>query len=144
VDEPVRVYVADGRCQLIDRVAVLADEFEDLTLVGAQTSGSAAVASITRSMPSVVLVGDRFPDADGLDVCDHMHRALSGAALIFVSDSQTDDALLKALEAGACGVIASLASDDELMMAILRAADGELLLARSTVLRLFQVSRRLR
>jgi DNA-binding NarL/FixJ family response regulator len=141
---PVRVYVAARHAVLIDRVAVLADQYEDLRLVGAQTSGSAAMASIMDARPGVVLVGDLFPDADGFDVCDGIRRALPCAALIFVSDARTDDALLRAVEAGACGVIAPLAADDELMMAILRAAEGELLLSRSTVHRLFQLGRELR
>ena len=141
---PLRVYVAHPNAVLIDRVAVLADEYADLKLVGAQTSGSAAVASIALAKPGVVIVGDRFPDVCGLDVCHHVHGVLPTAALILVSDTRTDDAVLRAMEAGVCGVIAPLASDDELMMAILRAGDGELLLPRSTVHRLFQLSRELR
>ena len=138
---PVRVYVADPRAQLIDRLAVLAENNEDLKLVGAQTSGFAAVTSVTLAKPNVVLVGDYFPDADGLDVCDHIHRSLPGAAVIVVSDKRTDGALLRAVQSGACGVIAPVAPDEELVMAILRAADGELLMTRATVHRLFRLGR---
>jgi len=138
---PVRVYVADPRAQLIDRLAVLAESNEDLKLVGAQTSGFAAVTSVALAKPNVVLVGDYFPDADGLDVCDHIHRSSPKAAVIVVSDKRTDEALLRAVEAGACGVIAPVAPDEDLVAAILRAADGELLMTRATVHRLFRLSR---
>jgi DNA-binding NarL/FixJ family response regulator len=138
---PVRIYAADPRAQLIDRLAVLAETNEDLRLVGAQTSGSAAVSSVTLAKPNVVLVGDHFPDADGLDVCDHISRALPAAAVIVVTDKRTDSAMLRALEAGACGLVAPVAPDEELVAAILRAADGELLMTRATILRLFRLSR---
>jgi len=141
---PVRIYVADRRAVLVDRIAVLADQYEDLKLVGAQTSASAAVASVTAAKPSVVLVGEHFPDADGLVVCEQIHRTVSAAAVILISEKRTDEALLRALEAGACGVIVPLVPDEELVTAILRAADGELLVSRSTVLRLFRLGRDLR
>ncbi len=137
----MRVYVADPRAQLIDRLAVLAEQNEDLKLVGAQTSGSAAVASVTLARPNVVLVADHFPDADGLDVCDHISRAVPKAAVIVVSDKCTDAVLLRAVEAGACGLVCPVAPDEELVTAILRAADGELLMPRATVHRLFRLSR---
>ena len=142
--DPVRIYVADRRAQVIDRLAVLADEYEDLKLVGAQTSGSAAIVSVPLARPAVVLVGDRFPDADGLEVCDQIHRALAATAVILISETRSDTMLLRAVEAGACGVIHPLAPDEEIVMAILRAADGELLLSRSIVHRLFRLGRELR
>jgi DNA-binding NarL/FixJ family response regulator len=141
---PVRIYVADRRAMLIDRLVVLADQYEDLKLVGAQTSGSAAVASIKAARPAVALVGDRFPDLDGFEVCDHVHRAIPGVALILVAETQSDAALLRAVEAGACGVIRPLAPDEEIVAAILRAAEGELLLSRSTLHRLFRLGVELR
>jgi len=137
----VRVYVADPRAQLIDRLVVLAENNEDLKLVGAQTSGVAAVASVTLARPNVVLVSDYFPDADGLGVCDHIHRSMPGAAVIVVSYKRTDGALLRAVESGACGVIAPVAPDEDLVTAILRAADGEMLMSRATLHRLFRLSR---
>lgn len=112
---------------LVDRLAVLADQFEDLRLAGAQTSGSSAVASVALTRPSVVLVGAHFPDADGFDICGQVRRAVPRAAVILVSETRTKRALISAVEAGACGVVSPLAPDEELVTAILGAADGELL-----------------
>src|SRR5690348_9001407 len=120
---PVRVFVADPRSVLVDRVAVLADEYEDLKLAGAEASGMSAVGSVSRAKPAVVLIAEQFPDADGLDVCRDIHRAVPRAALIFISTTRTDIGLLRAVEAGACGVASPLAPDEELVTAILRAAD---------------------
>jgi two-component system, NarL family, response regulator DevR len=94
--------------------------------------------------PHVVLVAERLSDADGLHVCDRIHRQFPDIALVFVSEVQTDAVKLLAVEAGACGLISKMSPDQDLMFALLRAAEGEFLLPRQVTIRLFRRERELR
>ncbi len=140
----VRIFVAESNQLLVDRLSVLTQEYSDLSLVGKAPTGFAAVAAAQRMNPDVVLIEEQLPDTDGLHVCEHIYRQLPRAAIILISDSRTDQSMLAALEAGACGLISPLASDEDVIVTILRAADGEFLLARPVVQRLFRIARELR
>ena len=140
----VRILVAESNQLLVDRLSVLSKEYSDLSLVGAAPTGFAAVAAAHRMNPDVVLIDEQLPDTDGLHVCEHIHRQVPRAAIILISDSPTDQSMLAAVEAGACGLISPLASDEDVIVTILGAADGEFLLPRPVVQRLFRIARELR
>lgn len=136
--------MAEARPALADRLNVLSDEYSDLLVVGAVSTGESAVVAAIKAKPDVVLIGQPLPDRDTIGVCEVIHSHLPRAGIILVGDRQTDQALLAAVEAGVSGLISPLASDDDVVVSILRAADGEFLLPGSVVLRLFRIGRDLR
>ena len=140
----VRIFVAEAKRVLVDRVSVLSEQYSDLLLVGAASTGQSAVAGALRASPDVVLVEQELPDADGLAVCEDICRQQPRVAIVLISEMQTERAMLAAVEAGARGLISPLASDDEVAVTILRAADGEFLLSGQVVQRLFRIGRELR
>lgn len=144
VQGSVRVFVAEMKQALADRLRVLSDEYSDLVLVGVASSGHSAVASAPETYPDVVLVDGQLADPDAVAICTDIQRRIPGAAIILIGGAQTDLGLLAAVEAGACGVVSPLASDDDLVVTILRAGDGEFLLPRLVVQRLFRLGRELR
>ena len=140
----VRIFVAEARRVLVDRVRILSEQYSDLLLVGATSTGHSAVAAALRTNPDVVLVEQELPDADGLAVCEGICRRQPRVAIVLISEMQTDRAMLAAVEAGARGLISPMASDDDVVVTILRAADGEFLLSGPVVQRLFRIGRELR
>lgn len=143
-DRSIRILVAEGDTLLKDRLTALSADYSDLELVGVAHTAKVAMAMASELRPDVMLVAAGLPDGDGLRVCDHLNREVPCAASIFVSESQTDALLLSVVEAGACGVVSRMAPDDELILAILRAAEGDLLFPKSVTLRLFRRERELR
>ncbi len=129
---------------IAERVRILSHTYTDFVLVAEVEVGRAALTDVVRLSPDVVLVGEHLPDAGGLQVCSRLHRMFAELALIFVAERITDSLRLLAVEAGACGVLSPVDPDEELVLGILRAADGELLLPRDVVLRLFGRGRELR
>lgn len=141
---PIRIVVAEDKPLIADRLAILVAEYSDLGLVGTARTGSAAIALAAELSPDVMLIAERVHDYDGLHLCDHVYRHVPQAALIYVTEARTDEVMLNAVEAGACGLISRMATDEELIFAILRAAEGDLLLPSSVALRLFRRERELR
>lgn len=140
----VRVFVAEAKPILADRLNVLSDEYSDLLLVGAASSGESAVVAAILANPDVLLVGQPLPDRDSIGICEVVHSHLPRAAIILIAERQSDQAMLAAVEAGVSGLISPLTSDDDLVVSILRAADGECLLPGAVVQRLFRIGRDLR
>lgn len=140
----VRIIVAEARPVLLDRVKVLSEQYSDLLLVGTATTGHSAMTTAGRTDPDVVLIQQQLPDADGLSVCEEISRRQPETAIILISDAQADRAMLAAVEAGARGLLSPLASDDDVVVAILRAAEGEFLLPGPVVQRLFRLGGELR
>jgi len=140
----VRVMVVEARPLVVDRLIALTAEYPDFQVAREVTSGVAALEMASWFRPHVVVVDEHLPDANGLQVCEHLHQGLEDAALILVAELHTDAVRLLAVEAGACGLISRTTSDDDLILALLRAAEGEFLMPRSVTLRLFRVERALR
>jgi two-component system nitrate/nitrite response regulator NarL len=129
---------------LAERLRILSRTYPDFEVVGEVVAGSLALTMAARLDPHVVFIDEHLPDADSLNVCDRIHRVFGEAALILVSETMTDSIRLLAVEAGACGLIHPLAPDEDLVLTILRAAEGELLITREVILRLFRHERDLR
>jgi two-component system, NarL family, response regulator DevR len=141
---PIRILAVAREPLLVDCIGALREEYSDLELVGAATAGAEAVAMASLLQPDIVLIDRELADADGIELCDRLRVQLADGALIIVSKDASDETVLRAVESGACGVISKLALDQDLVEAILRAAEGEFLLPRSVTLRLFRTERDLR
>jgi two-component system, NarL family, nitrate/nitrite response regulator NarL len=97
---------------------------EDLTVVGAESDGTAAARRLDRTMPDVALVEMGLPDLDAIT------HALSGRTptvplvAMGIADSDTD--VLECAERGFAGYVTRDGSIDELVNTICGAARGEL------------------
>jgi DNA-binding NarL/FixJ family response regulator len=74
----------------------------------------------------VLLIDYHLPDGTGVDAV----RGLAAATpkIVFLSSERSDAAVLAALEAGACGYLVKSEPLDQLVRAVRRAAEGEILL----------------
>ncbi len=140
----IRILVVEGEPLLAQRLAALHDEYSDLEVVGTAATAAAAVAIASAVRPRVALIDRRLPDSCSFELCRSLRRQVSIARVIIVSTHASDEIVLGAVLAGACGLISRIASDQDLVEAILRAADGEFLFPRSLALRLFQSQRSFR
>lgn len=140
----IRILVVENEPLLAERLACLRAQYSDLELVGAASAVGDAVAIASALRPDVALIDPRLPDADGIELCDHLHHQLPNAAVIILSNDASDELRLRAVESGACGFLSKEAPDQDVVETILRAAEGEFLLPRAVTLRLFRKERELR
>lgn len=143
-ESPSRIAVVGVKTPVGERLRALSSVYPDFQVVADLRAGGGAVRELARVEPDIVLIEDRLPDADALSVCDRIHRHFRDAALILISEGVTESMTLLAVEAGACGMISPLAPDEDLVLAVLRAAEGEFLLPKDAILRLFRRERELR
>ena len=106
----------------------LLDEYPDLTVVGWAASVAEAIPMAEQLSPHVALVDFHLPDGTGADAATGIRTHDPDVAIVILSAERSDEALLAAVEAGACGYLLKSAGGDEIAQAIRAAAQGEILI----------------
>jgi DNA-binding NarL/FixJ family response regulator len=75
----------------------------------------------------VVLMDSRLPDGTGSEAAAWIRRLRPQVAIVFLSADDSDDAVLAAVESGACAYLSKAVAATQVRGAIRRAAGGEML-----------------
>ena len=126
----VRVAVVDGErffrdaiCEILDGAGFACAEAED---------AATALALCSDESIGVAVLDLELPGADGLDVLRGLHESRPDLRVLVVSASMDQETVLEALRIGACDYLAKPLHDEELVLAVRRAAEGHQLVAEST------------
>ena len=96
----------------------------DIQIVGTAASGAEALVAYQTLKPNVVLLDLRMPGMDGLDVLNALIKMDSKARVLMLSSHDGDEAIHRALGAGAAGYLLKKTRRAELAQAIRTAKDG--------------------
>jgi DNA-binding NarL/FixJ family response regulator len=118
-------------------VALLAAE-PDMEIVAEAANGHEAVSAALDHRPSAVLMDLRMPELDGVGAIEAIRVEWPDAAIVVLTTYDTDEAIVRAIEAGANGYLLKDAPSDDLIDAVRRAAAGETVLAPPVAKRLVE------
>jgi DNA-binding NarL/FixJ family response regulator len=127
--------VRQDRLMFEGLVAILSDR-PNLDVLGVASSAADAVEKSLLLQPDLVLMDMQLSDAEGWQVCERIRSRLPNVAVLFLSADTRDDAMERAVTAGAAGYLSTEVSTNELVDAINRLAEGELLVTAATLARL--------
>lgn len=116
-------------------VALLAAE-SDIEVVAEASNGAEAVEAALAHRPSAILMDLRMPELDGVGAIEAIREAWADAAIVVLTTYDTDEAIVRAIEAGANGYLLKDAPSEDLVGAVRRAAAGETVLAPPVAKRL--------
>jgi DNA-binding NarL/FixJ family response regulator len=135
-DRRLRIVVADDHPVVRDGLRGMIDGQPDLVVVGEAGDGAEAVAVATLERPDVVLMDLRMPRVDGVSAIAEIRRVVPEARVLVLTTYDADHDIVRAMEAGARGVLLKDAPREELFRAIRAAARGEMVLAPTVTARL--------
>jgi len=144
VAEPVTVLIVEDHGLMVEGLASLVDESEGLKVVGTAGTVKQALEATNRLQPQVGLMDFRLPDGNGAEATEQIRAQHPEVAVLFLSVDISDDALMQAVDAGACGYVSKAATAAELIDSIRRAGEGEFLLPAATMSRLLARQREAR
>ncbi|MEO7720339.1 MAG: response regulator transcription factor [Pseudolysinimonas sp.] len=128
----IRALVADDHPVVRAGLVALLDASADIEVVGTAASGEEAIALAAQLAPDVVLMDLRM---GGIDGDEATALILAGSAtpprVIILTTYENDDAILRAISAGASGYLLKAAPEEELLAGIRSVAAGEVALAPS-------------
>ena len=127
---PIRVVVVDDHPVVRDGLRGMLDGQTDLEVVGEAGDGKRLSSVVVREHPDVVLMDLRMPGMDGV-TGDQPDRSAPhpGVRVLVLTTYDADHDIVRAVEAGATGVLLKDAPRDELFRAVRAAGRGEMVLA---------------
>jgi DNA-binding NarL/FixJ family response regulator len=103
MSEKIRVVVADDHPIVRQGVVALLEDESDIEVVAAVADGRAALSAVLAENPDVVLMDLRMPEMDGVEATKAVRARRSEVAVLVLTTYDTDEAIVRAVEAGAAG-----------------------------------------
>jgi len=131
-----RVLVVDDEPMVCAHLQTILGSVEDIEVVEAAYDGAAAVESVIRHQPDVVLMDLRMPGVDGLTAIERINALREPPVVVVLTTFDTDDHVLRALRAGAAGFLLKSTPPEDLIELVRVAADGHTVLSPAATRRL--------
>jgi DNA-binding NarL/FixJ family response regulator len=121
--EPVRLLIVDDHRMFADGLRLLLSVEDDIDVIGAVTTGRAAIEACTVERPDVALVDVDLPDMDGVAAASAIVTGVTGTKVVVVSALSTPEVVGRAIEAGAVGFVSKERAADDLVRILRSAAE---------------------
>jgi DNA-binding NarL/FixJ family response regulator len=125
----ITVLLVDDEALVRAGLRMILETADDLTVVGHAEDGRSAIDAVARHRPDVVLMDIRMPRLDGLAATTAIRARTDPPAIVVLTTFDTDDAVFRALEAGATGFLLKDTPPTELLRAVRLAAAGDSMLS---------------
>ncbi|MEU6410705.1 response regulator transcription factor [Microbispora sp. NPDC046933] len=132
----VRVLIVDDHPVVREGLRGMLESDPAITVAGEAGSGEEAVARAAALAPDVVLMDLRMPDGDGVSATTRILAARPETRVIVLTTYETDQDIVRAVEAGATGYLLKDTSRADLLAAIAAATRGETVLSPSVATKL--------
>ncbi len=133
---PIRVLVVDDHPVVRTGVRGMLASHADFDVVGEASDGEEAVEQAGALAPDVVLMDLRMPGVDGVEATRRIRAAHPAVEILVLTTYDTDDDIVRAVEAGAVGYLLKDSPREELFRGVHAAARGESVLAATVASRL--------
>lgn len=138
MSKTIRVVVADDHPIVRQGVVALLEDESDIQVVADVADGRAAVSAALSDDPDVVLMDLRMPEMDGVEATRAVRERRPEVAVLVLTTYDTDEAIVRAVDAGAAGYMLKDSPTEDLVNAVRRAAAGETVLAPPITKRLVE------
>jgi DNA-binding NarL/FixJ family response regulator len=135
-DRVVHVVLVDDQDLVRDGFTMIIDSQPDMAVVGVAADGAEAIDVVRRTSPDVVLMDVRMPGVDGLAATRRLLAATDAPKVLMLTTFDLDEYVAEALRLGASGFLLKDSPRAQLLAAIRRVVDGELVLAPAVLDRL--------
>ena len=132
----IRVLVVDDHPVVRTGVQGMLASHADFDVVGEAFDGEEAVSKVEVLQPEVVLMDLRMPGVDGVEATRRIRARHPDIQVLVLTTYDTDDDIVRAVEAGAVGYLLKDSPREELFRGVHAAARGESLLAAAVMTRL--------
>ena len=123
MSEPVRVFVVDDHAMV--RAGVRSELGDEVAVVGEAADVDEAVTGIRTAVPDVVLLDVHLPGGGGRAVLEALRAELPSVRWLALSVSDAAEDVIAVIRAGARGYVTKTISGPDLLDAVRRVADGD-------------------
>lgn len=127
----IRILLADDHPVVREGIRGMLQSYDDIEVVGQAGSGPEAVSLVAVLKPDLVLMDLRMPGGDGVAATRAIAAEHPGTRVVVLTTYETDQDILRAIEAGASGYLLKDIAPADLARSVRSAAAGETVLATS-------------
>ena len=122
--QPATILIVDA--QVLFRAGLRATLAVDSRFsVGEADDSESALQAVVSETPDVVLIDVNLPTPGGIELAVQIRRVVSTAAIIVLTDRETDDELYRAIKVGAAAYVSKTIEPADLLATIGRVVRGE-------------------
>lgn len=139
-DDHIRIAVCDDHSLFRTGMRMILASQPDLEFVGEAGDGAAGVAMAKELRPDVLIMDVRMPGMDGIEATEHVIAEMGDAApkILILTTFDLDEAVARAVRAGASGFVLKAAEPELLIAAIRTVRAGNQLFAANATVELLQ------
>jgi DNA-binding NarL/FixJ family response regulator len=137
----IRVLIVDDHPLVAAGLAAVLRQETDIQVVGVAATALEAEEIAKREAPNVVLMDLRLPDRSGAEAAVAIRADNPDVAVVFLTGDASDDAVGRAVQAGAVGFLVKGDPPGQIAVAIRRAEAGEMLIPAHLLARLLTAQR---
>ena len=134
----ITLVVADDHPVVRGGIVALLGAEPDIEVVGQAADGDEAVREALALRPSVVIMDIQMPGLDGPGATAAIKSEWPDAIIVMLTTYDTDEAIVRAVEAGAAGYLLKDTPPDDLIRVIREASAGETVLSPPVARRLVE------
>lgn len=124
----LKVLLADDKEIFREGLARLLEEQEHIEVVSQCYNGKQAVEKVKETKPHVVLIGSNISQCSGNEAARQITQSVPGVKVALLTDSESEQELLSAVESGATGYLLKDMNVDDLVKSIDLIGKGEIVL----------------
>jgi two-component system, NarL family, nitrate/nitrite response regulator NarL len=132
----ITVLLVEDHLLVAEGLAAMLRATGDLQVVGTAATPAEAVRLAAVHQPDVVVMDSHLPDGSGADVAGRIRENQPQVALVFLSADESEVAMIAAVRAGACAYLPKSRATADVVDAVRRAAEGEMLIPAAQLARL--------
>jgi DNA-binding NarL/FixJ family response regulator len=122
---PIRILIADDHAVVRQALRIMLEMTPDVTVVAEASDGAQAVELAQQLSPDIVLMDVRMEGMDGVEATRRLREVAPQIPVLILTGFGADDYLVQAIEAGAHGFLLKDSSQEEVVKAIRRVAEGD-------------------
>jgi len=132
-DEKVRILIAVNHKLFQEGLRLILNSEISFEVVGVVNNGLQAIDVITALQPDIALLDTSLPEVDGLEVISIIKKKSPGTKALMITHDRDEQAIIKAIRAGAKGYLSKNTSVSDLIKAIQVVFGGEFWVQRKLV-----------
>lgn len=134
----IRVFLLGDHELVREGLRAVLEREPDIEVVGAEAGAAAGVRGIEARRPDVALIDLGLADGDGLDVCRTVKARVPSVACLVLTSHSDDDMLMAAIRADAAGFLLTRTAGSELVRSVRVVAGGGSLIDPTLMARLLE------
>ena len=122
--EKIQVILADDHVLVRNGIKALLEDQDDIIVIDEASNGREALEVVAKNKPNILIVDIRMPELNGIEVVAEINKLYKDIKTLVLSMHDSEEYVVKAIQAGADGYLLKGASKAEFLKALHKISEG--------------------